>query len=204
MTVIVDYGMGNLGSVAKAFKRIGAETRISSSASDLESAERLVLPGVGHFAAGMQRLGERGYLKILNRRVLIDRVPILGICLGMQLLARHSEEGKVEGLGWIDGHVKHFDVEDTLRMKIPQMGWNSISQVREHALLEGITEDDLFYFVHSFHMVSHDPDEVLATSVYQYAFTSAVQKGNIFGTQFHPEKSHQQGLRIISNFAKLT
>ena len=201
MIVIVDYGMGNLGSVIKSLNRINAVSKISTSIEDIKKADKLILPGVGHFANGMKRLKEYNYLDILNERVLTEGVPILGICLGMQLFAKHSEEGDISGLGWIDANIKRFDVDDKVKWKVPHMGWNSINIKKENPLLEGITQDELFYFVHTYHMNCSNKKDILSTTEYSYAFTSCVQNKNIYGTQFHPEKSHDKGLEILNNFA---
>lgn len=201
MIVIVDYGMGNLGSVLKSLNRINAVSKISTSIEDIKKADKLILPGVGHFANGMKRLKEYNYLDILNERVLKEGVPILGICLGMQLFAKHSEEGNISGLGWIDANIKRFEVDDKVKWKVPHMGWNSINIKKENPLLEGISQDELFYFVHTYHMTCSNKNDILSTTEYSYEFTSCVQHKNIYGTQFHPEKSHDKGLEILSNFA---
>ncbi len=203
MIVIVDYGMGNLGSVLKALKRLNIESKISTNADDIEKASKLILPGVGQFANGILRLKELGYIEILNKKVLKDKTPILGICLGMQLFAKSSEEGNVDGLGWINAEVVRFRIEDKYKWKVPHMGWNSISIEKDCNILNGVSQDELFYFVHSYHIKCNDNTDILTSTDYSYRFTSAVQKDNIFGTQFHPEKSHDQGMQILANFAKL-
>lgn len=204
MIVIVDYGMGNLGSVLKALKYLKVDAKISTSVADIENASKLILPGVGHFSRAMDKLRELDYVDALNKRVLDDKIPVLGICLGMQLLAKHSEEGDSEGLGWIDASIKKFEIEDKLRWKVPQMGWNSIDIKRSNLLLDDIEQGELFYFVHSFYMTCEESEDILASTNYSGDFTSIVQKDNIFGTQFHPEKSHDQGLRLIANFVSKT
>jgi glutamine amidotransferase len=201
MIIIVDYGMGNLGSVLKSLKYLNVEAKISSSIEDLESASKLILPGVGHFSRAMDKLKELNYIDILNKKVLEDKTPVLGICLGMQLLAKYSEEGKVKGLGWINAKIIKFSIEDKLRWKVPQMGWNSINIKRENILLNNIRQDELFYFVHSYHMFCETKANILATTNYSYDFVSIVHNNNIYGTQFHPEKSHEQGSKLIKNFA---
>jgi imidazole glycerol-phosphate synthase subunit HisH len=203
MIVIVDYGMGNLGSVLKSFKRLQVEAKLSESIHDIESADKLVLPGVGHFANGMLKLKEYKYLEILDRKVIQDKVPILGICLGMQLFAGFSEEGGIKGLGWLDADVVRFKIDDTMKWKVPHMGWNSIRIEKERALLSGIEKDELFYFAHSYHMKCNDEMDILTSTDYSYRFSSAVQKENIFGVQFHPEKSHNWGLQLIKNFVEI-
>lgn len=200
MIVIIDYGMGNLGSVYKSFKRVHNDVIISSSKTDIKSAEKLVLPGVGHFSNGMKRLKELDLIGLLQDRVINNKTPILGICLGMQLFSKFSYEGNVKGLSWFDAEVVRFNVKDKLRFKVPHMGWNSIRIEKKNLLLEGISQSELFYFVHTYHMNCFDKKDILGTTNYSYNFTSIIQKDNIYGTQFHPEKSHGKGLKIITNF----
>jgi len=200
---IVDYGMGNLHSVKKKFDRIGASTVVTSDPGDLARADKLVLPGVGHFGKAMENLAERTLIDAMNEAVRVNRTPILGICLGMQLFAKQSEEGNARGLGWIDADVVRFRVDDTLRFKVPHMGWNGASAVRPSPLLEGMTPRTEFYFVHSYHVVCHDPADVLCDTDYAYRFTSMIQRENVFGVQFHPEKSHDAGEALLKNFVYL-
>ena len=169
MIVVIDYGMGNLGSVIKSLNRIKAEVKISTSIDDIKNASKLILPGVGHFANGMKRLKEYRYLDILKEKVLDEGIPILGICLGMQLFAKYSEEGNTNGLGWIDADVKRFNVEDKLKWKIPHMGWNSINIKKKSLILDGISQDELFYFVHSYHMTCSNKRDILSTTEYSYS-----------------------------------
>jgi len=197
---IVDYGMGNLHSVYKAFRRIGAEAAITSDPTQVAAAERLVLPGVGHFGKAMDNLRTRGLIGPLHHSVMERKVPVLGICLGMQLFARRSEEGDVDGLGWIDAQVVRFKVRDTLRHKVPQMGWNSIHQRKQGRLRAGLPIDPLFYFAHSYHLVCADEGDVLFETEYAYSFASAVERGNVLGMQFHPEKSHASGEALLRDF----
>ncbi len=198
--VIVDYGMGNLHSVLKAFHRIGAEVKVSSEKSEIEKADKLILPGVGHFRNGMARLSELGFVEVLGRAVLERKVPILGICLGIQLFTRYSEEGDVDGLGWVDAQTVRFDFSGLGRkLTIPHMGWNNLHLKKKCPLLEGVG-DYQFYFVHSYHLKCADNELSVAETDYGFRFTSVIRKGNIYGTQFHPEKSHKGGLRILRNF----
>ncbi|MGB1315619.1 MAG: imidazole glycerol phosphate synthase subunit HisH [Chitinophagales bacterium] len=201
--VILDYGMGNLRSVEKKIKSLKAEVLISNKQEDLLNAEKIILPGVGHFSKAMENLEKKGLLQTLNKCVLIDKKPILGICLGLQLMAKYSEEGGVKGLGWIDANVVKFDVHDKLNFKIPQMGWNTISIEKNSNLLQNISTKDEFYFVHSFHLVDVDEKIILNKTNYSFDFVSAIEKDNIFGVQFHPEKSHQAGEELIKNFINL-
>jgi imidazole glycerol-phosphate synthase subunit HisH len=200
--IIIDYGMGNIRSVLNKIHRAGHNAEVSYQHEMIEKADKLILPGVGHFSNGMKRLKERNLLEILNRRVLTDKIPILGICLGMQLLTLHSEEGDVNGLGWIDAETIRFRIND-IRHKVPHMGWNSIEQKKESRLLNGIPDSSYFYFVHSYHVKCNKAEDILTTSNYVYDFVSAVEKENIFGTQFHPEKSHGTGERMLNNFLNI-
>lgn len=200
---IVDYGMGNLFSVTKKLGKIHTQTIVSSNISDIEKADKIILPGVGHFEKAMSNLKQLGLLEVLNHKVLEQKTPVLGICLGMQLMCSESEEGNSEGLKWINATVKHFNISDTLRYKIPHTGWNKITLEKESALMSRITENSEFYFVHSYHVVCKDPGDILNTTNYETDFTSAFQRENIFGVQYHPEKSHDTGTKLIENFVKL-
>jgi len=199
MIVIIDYGMGNLFSVENALKSLGASVKISSRENDIVNAEKLILPGVGAFPDGMKNLQELGLIPFLEREVLEKKKPFLGICLGMQLLATEGEEHKLtRGLGWVAGRVRRFAVdEDTFR--IPHVGWNDVMPKSGQPLFQGI-ESPIFYFVHSYHLVPDDQSVVAATCQYGETFVAAVKKENIFGTQFHPEKSQKNGLRLLENF----
>lgn len=202
MIVVVDYGMGNLRSVQKAFERIKIPVQISSHGDDIARADKLILPGVGHFRNGMENLKKLGIISILNEKVIAEKTPILGICLGMQLLTRYSEEGDCEGLGWIDTKTKAFEHNDGASdLKIPHMGWNTIRLLSKHSLFNGHKPEKPFYFVHSYY-VPCSPQYCLASTEYGIEFSSVIYKDNIFGTQFHPEKSHRQGLRLLENFAE--
>jgi len=200
---IVDYGMGNLRSVQKKIQKVGAEVEITSDIDKILKAEKLLLPGVGHFANGVKRLKESGIWNILNKKVLQENTPILGICLGMQLMAKHSEEGSVDGLGWFDADVIKFTIKDRLKYKVPHMGWNNAVFEKESPLFNEISNDAMFYFVHSFHIKCNNQEDILTTSEYEYKFTSAIQRDNIYGTQFHPEKSHDWGEKVFRNFVNL-
>lgn len=201
MIVVIDYGVGNLGSILNMLRKIGAQAIISSNCENIARAEKLILPGVGSFDNGMSRLNESALMPILNHKVLDERTPILGICLGMQLFTKKSEEGVLEGLGWIDGETRRFSFEQgKTGLKIPHMGWNSIVIKERGGLCRGFTETPRFYFAHSYHVVCNNPDESIASTCYGYEFTSILRKGNILGTQFHPEKSHKFGIRILTNF----
>jgi glutamine amidotransferase len=184
-------------------RKTGHDSQITKDPEDLKGADKIILPGVGAFDSAMKQLGTSGILSILNERVLGDLVPILGICLGMQLFAKSSEEGLIPGLGWIDGHVMAFDNSKFKKpLKIPHMGWNNLTVEKKHPLLQGIPEPMRFYFVHSYHFVCNEPKDILASAQYGYQFEVGVQKSNIMGVQFHPEKSHKFGMQLLKNFAE--
>lgn len=201
--VIVDYGMGNLNSVKRTLEKLKVESVISSKAEDIANSDKVILPGVGHFGKAMSNLRELKLIDALNEAVLINKKPILGICLGMQLLAGKSEEGNAAGLGWIDAEVTKFSVTDKLRYKVPHMGWNRISIRKKSLLMNDIPDNSEFYFVHSFRFKENDKSDLLNETEYEGAFTSAIEKDNIFGVQYHPEKSHEIGAQLIKNFIKL-
>ena len=202
--VIIDYGMGNLRSIEKNLQRSGYTPKISSDPEIIRSADKLILPGVGHFANGMKNLEDLNLIDLLNTKVIEQKTPILGICLGMQLFGKKSEEGDVKGLGFINSETIKFNVSDKQKYKIPHMGWNSINKVKDSPLLNSIHQEDLFYFVHSYHLINNAKDDILTLTEYDYDFTSAIEKNNIYGVQFHPEKSHKQGLQLIKNFIELS
>lgn len=203
MITIVDYGMGNLGSIANTFRRIGVSAKVTSDPAAVLEAKRLVLPGVGSFKRGMNNLQSAGLIPALEEQVLENRVPILGICLGMQLFTDRSEEGDVAGLGWINADTVRFRIgSNGSRLKIPHMGWNSVSATGD-PLLAGITDDDRFYFVHSYHVAKIDEGLVTGTTSYGYEFPSVLRQGNIYGIQCHPERSHSSGVRVLKNFMQL-
>jgi imidazole glycerol-phosphate synthase subunit HisH len=197
---IVDYGLGNIHSVRKQVLKYGFKCIVSSSPSEILEARKLILPGVGHFGKAMDNLYNIGLIDVLNESVLVKKTPILGICLGMQLMAKYSEEGSRSGLGWFGGTVVKFNVEDSLRFKVPHMGWNQIIQKKKSIILEGTTENAEFYFVHSFHFSAENSADVLTETTYSYTFPSAIERGNVIGVQFHPEKSHDAGTRLLRNF----
>jgi glutamine amidotransferase len=201
MIAIVDYRMGNLGSIRNMLRRLGAEAAISGDAGEIEKADRLILPGVGAFDEAMRRLHESGLLPLLRRKVLDGGTPILGICLGMQLLTERSEEGELPGLGWIEGETVRFRFDPKERgLRVPHMGWNSVKPRRADCLFHGADDETGFYFVHSYHAVLRHPEDILAETEHGYEFPSALRRGCIFGTQFHPEKSHRHGMLLLKNF----
>jgi imidazole glycerol-phosphate synthase subunit HisH len=203
MIAIIDYGMGNPGSVKRKLDRIGAASVITADHNEIHRADKLILPGVGHFASAVKELKEKGLWEVLNEEVMVLKKSILGICLGMQLMARHSEEGNEEGLGWFDADVVRFRVKDTLKYKVPHIGWNQVNTKKPSILFNGVDMEQGFYFVHSYHLICHDPSDILNYTTYEYPFVSAVQKDNISGVQYHPEKSHDAGKQLLRNFAIL-
>jgi len=201
--VILDYGMGNLNSVKKKFDRLKVNSRISSNRNELLNADKIILPGVGHFQKAMENLKALNLIETLNECIHIKQKPILGICLGMQLMAKSSEEGMAEGLGWFDANVVRFNVKDTLKYKVPHTGWNQIEHSKTSELMKGVPELSEFYFVHSFYMKLNNHSDELNRTEYESKFTSAIEKGNIFGVQYHPEKSHDIGELLLKNFIEL-
>ncbi len=201
MLVIVDYGMGNLGSIVNMLKRVGIAAILSSDTDVIAQAEKLILPGVGAFDNGMRNLNHMGLVDVLNQQVLECKIPILGICLGMQLLSQCSEEGQLSGLGWLDAETIRFRFDGTHdSLKVPHMGWNTVHTRSSHPLLSGLEENNRFYFVHSYHMRCIPESAVLGETEYGGLFTSVVACENIVGVQFHPEKSHKFGMRLLQNF----
>lgn len=204
MTTIVHYGAGNLRSVIHAFERMDEPVVVSSDPAEIEKASRLVLPGVGSFDAAMQNLEQKGILPVLHRKVLEEKTPILGICLGMQMFSRRSEEGSLPGLSWINAETIRFAFENGHRLAVPHIGWNEIERRRACAMLDDLESGSSFYFAHSYHVVCQDPSVVVATSHYGREFVCAVQSDNLYGVQFHPEKSHILGERFLANFLGAT
>jgi len=201
MITIVNYGMGNLGSVLNMLRRAGAPARVAATPGELRAAEKLLLPGVGAFDAAMARIEEGGFRPILDELALGRRIPVLGICLGMQLLTRGSEEGSRPGLGWIAGEARRFPADETL--PVPHMGWNTARPARISPLGENLGAEPRFYFVHSYYVRVDDGRDSLFRTTYGLTFDSGVSRGNIHGAQFHPEKSHRFGLQLLKNFASL-
>jgi glutamine amidotransferase len=204
MIVIADYGVGNLGSIANMFKRIGADCAISSDVEDLRHATKLVLPGVGAFDDGMIRLKRSGILPMLESKALGEKVPLLGICLGMQLLGDSSDEGSEKGLGWIAGRSVRFPSNLTNqeggRIRVPHMGWNDTASTGSSYLFSDEGEQR-FYFVHSYYFAPGDSQDVAATAMHGIAFAAALHRKNVMGVQFHPEKSHKYGMELLRRFA---
>jgi glutamine amidotransferase len=204
MIVIVDYGAGNVASIRNMLRKAGFDSEISSSRETVLSASKLILPGVGHYDHGMHELHSRGLVDALNVRVKKDGVPILGICLGLQLFARRSEEGDLPGLGWIAADVKRFDTKRLGEaLRVPHMGWADIDIVSSHPIFAGLPSMPRYYFVHSYHLACEAESDVAVRATHGYAFTAGVVHENICGVQFHPEKSHAFGLKLLENFARV-
>ena len=203
MITIIDYGLGNLRSVQKSFERANLNVKISNDLNEINKADKLVLPGVGHFGKGMKNLKSSGLIDVLNERVLIKKTPILGICLGMQLMTKYSEEGNSEGLGWIDASTIRFQKDVEKKYKVPHIGWNSIDIINDNPFLNKIKNDSQYYFVHTYYVLCKNKKEVMTESDYGVKFHSSFQKDNVFGVQFHPEKSFSVGLQMLENFSKI-
>ena len=201
MLVIIDYGMGNVGSIKNMLTRIGVESIITSNESKIKSASGLIFPGVGSFDAAMRNLDDMGIVGLLNKIVMNEKIPVLSICLGMQLMTKKSQEGLLPGLGWVDAEVKKFRFsEEQSELKIPHMGWNYIDVKKSHSLFSNLDNKSRFYFVHSYHVICNNDKDVLTETIHGYSFQSSFQKDNIVGVQFHPEKSHKFGMKLFENF----
>ncbi len=200
MIVIIDYGIGNLGSIQNMLRKAGVEAAIGRDAASLENAGGLILPGVGAFDPAMASLETSGLLPILRRRVLEEKIPLLGICLGMQLLTKRSDEGRTPGLGWVDAETVRFPNQC---LKVPHMGWNTVGIKLDDPLFRDMPPEPRFYFVHSYFVKCAGEENVLTTTPYGHEFCSSLVQGNIRGVQFHPEKSHKFGMKLLKNFAEL-
>jgi glutamine amidotransferase len=204
MIGIINYGLGNISAFANVFKRINTPFKIISDKQDFADVTKIILPGVGSFDHAMKLLQDSGMREELDEMVLERKIPVLGICVGMQILAKSSEEGTLPGLGWIDATVRKFNT-DLIKFKtrLPHMGWNSVTPDISNKLFESIEDGDKFYFLHSYYFEAHSPEYSIAETDYGIQFTSSVNLNNIYGVQFHPEKSHINGIRILKNFSNL-
>jgi len=203
MIAILDYGIGNVASIHNMLKKIGAVSVVTNDIDIISKAEKLILPGVGSFDACASKFYSSGLMEILNQKVIIEKKQLLGICVGMQLLMEGSEEGKLPGLGWVKGECKRFYNLKQHNLKIPHMGWTDVLASKRSKLLGNMTEQSRFYFVHSYHTVLHNLEDELLSAFYSYKFTAAFEHDNIFGVQFHPEKSHKYGMRLFEEFATM-
>ena len=204
MIGIINYGSGNIQAIATIYKNLNIRHLLINKPENLEKADKLILPGVGSFDATMKQLIDSGLKDKLNELVIDKKVPVLGICVGLQVMGYGSDEGSLPGLGWIPGQVRKFDeTKIKLKPKLPHMGWNVINDIRKHSLFNGIDNDFGFYFVHSFYFDCEKEKNVLSSSNYGIEFSSSIYQDNIFGTQFHPEKSHGNGVQLLKNFAEL-
>ena len=204
MISIIDYGVGNIKSIQNMLKRIGVPSLLTKRSEEISNASKLILPGVGNFDYGMGQLNSSGLIEVLNFKVIQEKTPILGICLGAQMLGNKSEEGSAKGLGWVDMDIVKFNSKLLAEgLKIPHMNWNEINVKKDSTIFSNLNDKSRFYFVHSFHMKANNPDNILCTSNYGYEFVSAVNIENIYGVQFHPEKSHKFGMQLLENFSNL-
>lgn len=204
MITIIDYGVGNINAFVNVYKRVNVPTKIAKIAADLEDAQKIILPGVGHFDHAMSELIKSGMREKLDELVMVKKTPVIGICVGMQMMGNSSDEGKLPGLGWIDASIKKFDETKIKQVtRLPHMGWNDVQPLISNPLFDGLEKDALFYFLHSYYFECNDPKDILATSDYGGKFACAAHHENIYGIQFHPEKSHHYGETLLHNFAKL-
>lgn len=201
MITIVNYGLGNLGSIVNMFKRIGISCQVSNRIEEIEQASKILLPGVGAFDVAMNMIRSNSMVETLNKKALVDKIPVLGICLGMQLLTRGSEEGKLPGLGWINADTRRFPKSSEL--KVPHMGWNVVTPAESSLLTQNLSDQSRFYFVHSYYVHVDDERNSILKCRYGVFFDAAIQKDNIYGAQFHPEKSHRFGMQLLKNFAEI-
>ena len=204
MIAILDYGVGNLVSIRNMISKAGGQSIITSDPNQIATAEKFILPGIGSFDHGISNLRSAPYFDILNECVTRKKVPILGVCLGVQLFTESSEEGKLPGLGWIKGRTVRFNTDkmNNHRLKVPHMGWTEVQQKKSSKLFTDMYEDPRFYFVHSYHLHCENESDVLVQGTYGYEFVAGVERENVVGVQFHPEKSHKFGLRVYENFIR--
>ena len=195
--------MGNLNSVKKMMDRMNGNAIISAEPEDIANCQKIILPGVGHFGKAMENLKKLNLTDVLHEAVLVEKKPVLGICLGMQLMAKSSEEGDSEGLGWFDAEVKKFSISDTIKYKVPHIGWNRIEIKDNCALMSDVPDLSEFYFSHSYHLITDQRSDVVNETKYGYTFVSAIAKDNMFGVQYHPEKSHDAGAQLLKNFIEI-
>lgn len=204
MITIINYGSGNIRAIGNIYDVLNIPYVVADNVSEIDKADKIILPGVGAFDETIEKLNAEGFRQTLDKKVLVDKVPILGICVGMQMLANSSEEGSLNGLGWIEGTVKRFDKNKIIgKPKLPHLGWNSIEIKKETPLLKNIDQEEGFYFIHSYYFECLNARDVMSTTEYGIEFHSSVNRDNIYGVQFHPEKSHDNGIQLLKNFALL-
>ncbi len=203
MIAVISYGMSNVGSMLNMLRKAGVPAKRAATPADLAGASKLILPGIGSFDQGVRALDDLGFTDPIRRLVREEGMPILGVCLGMQLLGQGSDEGSLPGFGFIDGHCRLLAGTSSAPLKVPHMGWNTLASRRASPLLAPLDENARFYFVHSYHVVCRNPDDILATTLYGLEFTSMVNRDNVWGAQFHPEKSHRFGMTLLKQFAEL-
>ena len=204
MIAIIDYGLGNIRAFANVYKNLNIPYKVASNADDLKNVSKLILPGVGAFDYAMERVQKSGMQERIDELVLHRKIPVLGVCVGMQMMAISSEEGRLKGLGWIDGVVKKFETSALSHgTLLPHMGWNNISPTKNDKLFQYLDSGSRFYFLHSYYFDCHHYDDIIAQTDYGGLFTCAVSSGNIYGVQFHPEKSHKNGIQLLRNFGNL-
>ena len=203
MITIIDYGVGNINAFLNIYKQLNIPAKTATTVEDLENAEKLILPGVGHFDYAMQRFNDSGMKDKVNELVLEKNIPVVGVCVGMQMMAKSSDEGTLPGLGWIDAKVHKFDASQiSAKLPLPHMGWNDIEIVKDSPLLQNLEEHPRYYFLHSYYFECDNPDDAIARTDYGINFTCAVNYKNRYGAQFHPEKSHHFGVQLLKNFAE--
>lgn len=204
MITLIDYGVGNINAFVNVYKRVDVPVKIAKTKEDLIGAQKLILPGVGHFDHAMTQLNNSGMRDTLDKMVLLDKIPVIGICVGMQMMANNSDEGTLEGLKWIDASVRKFDESKINQVtRLPHMGWNDVKPVKDIPLFNGLEKDAIFYFLHTYYFECNNPNDVMAVTEYGGEFASAAHHENKYGIQFHPEKSHSYGETLLHNFAKL-
>ena len=202
MITIIDYGLGNIKAFVNIYDRLNIQTRIARQAEDIKNSSKLILPGVGAFDYAMSQLNRSGMRDEIEKQVLVKKIPIMGICVGMQILAKSSDEGELPGLGWIDGKVKKIESSMiTDKIMLPHMGWNTIRPVNNSPLMAGFSDQSRFYFLHSYYFIANNQNDIISTTNYGFDYSSGVNYSNIFGIQFHPEKSHLNGIQLLQNFA---
>ncbi len=204
MITIVNYGSGNISAIGNIYDRFNVPYKVANHAEEIKGAKKIILPGVGAFDETISMLDKSGFREVLDNEVLGNKVPVLGICVGMQILAESSEEGTLPGLGWIKGKVKKFDKALlTQKPKLPHLGWNSVNILKANTIFNGVDEEEGFYFLHSYYFECNEREDVLSETLYGTSFSSSVNHNNIYGVQFHPEKSHHNGVTLLKNFSTL-